>query len=69
MQIATLAMVEYAHGTDVSSLCRLGIFVPVSLLAASLGFGLFRYLTHNQFRATILNVLIASGLVLVLKSW
>lgn len=68
VQIATLPMVEHARTTDGGSLASLWVFVPVSLLAAIVGFGLFQRLTGNQFKQVVLYMLIASGLVLVLRS-
>lgn len=69
MQIVTLAMVEPMRPSATGDLTTLWIFVPVSLLAASVGFRLFRGLSNAQFRAVLLAVLIASGLVLVFRSF
>ena len=69
MQLATLIMVEHVRNMAGGSLYSLWMLVPVSLVSASVGFRLFRYLTANQFRVVVLNMLVASGLLLVLKSW
>jgi len=68
MQIVTLAMVEPMRPSGTGDLTSLWVFVPVSLLAASVGFRLFRGLSNAQFRVVLLTVLIASGAVLVLRS-
>ena len=69
MQIATLVMVEQVRDSGLGDLASLWLFVPVSLLAAFVGFGLFQRLTNSQFKVVMLNVLIASGMVLIVKSW
>ena len=69
MQIATLAMLEQVRPSGMDSLSHLWIFVPLSLVAAKLGFGVFQRLTGSQFKLVMLIMLIASGLVLMLRSW
>ena len=68
MQIATLAMVEYVRPTNMTAASTLWIFVPVSLIAAGLGFGVFRRLSHSQFRVVVLSTLVVSGSILVFTS-
>ena len=69
MQIATLAVLEHVRPGDTGGLGELWMFVPVSLLAAAIGFAIFSRMSNAQFRTLLLVVLVSSGAVLVMKSW
>jgi uncharacterized membrane protein YfcA len=68
MQMATLALLHHVRPIEVGMLSSLWIYVPFSLLAAGLGFGIFRRLTHVQFRVVLLAMLIVSGGLLMLQN-
>ena len=64
MQIVTLACLQYASAAHFSRIAGLWMFVPVSLVAAGLGFSIFQRLSNEQFKNVVLVLLIASGVLM-----
>lgn len=69
MQIWTLCWVQYVRPIEFQMVSGIGLFVPISLLAATIGYATFKRLSGEQFRLIILNVLVLSGGALVCKGW
>lgn len=69
MQIWTLCWIQYVRPVEFHMMSALWLFIPVSLLAAALGFATFKRISAEQFRLVVLNVLVLSGTALIFKGW